>query len=130
MLDTDICIFIMRKKFSHVVEKFVSLPFGSVCISSITLAELQFGVANSSYPEKNAEALRKFLSVIHVIHFEEDAASYYGMVRHELKSEGKIIGQMDLLIAAHALSRKLTLVSNNLREFERVFNLYTENWAC
>ena len=100
-----------------------------ICISAITLAELEYGVYNSLRPEQNQLALMTFLSSIAVVPFDADAAREYGLIRADLKKKGTLIGANGLLIAAHARALGVTLVTNNTREFERVEGLMVENWA-
>ncbi len=100
-----------------------------VCISSITLAELEHGMKHSSNPAKNEQALLRFLTPLTVLPFGATAASEYGAVRTHLQSKGTPIGPLDMLIAAHARAEKMILVTNNVREFERVPELEVENWA-
>ena len=112
-----------------VVEKFrINLDKG-LSISAITLAELEHGVAASQHPEKNAMALIQFLAIIDVLPFDDEAAEVYGTVCADLQKKGTPIGPLDTLIAAHAKSEDLILVTNNLREFERVQGLRLENWV-
>lgn len=94
------------------------------------LAELEHGVALSAYPEKNSDALTQFLSIIDVLPFDGDAASRYGLIRADLQRKGMLIGQMDMLIAAHAKAHGLILVTNNMREFARVEGLSIEDWTA
>lgn len=129
LLDTNICIYIIKKKPIEVFEKFKTLSFGSVGISTITLAELQLGVAKSANPEKNSNALNQFLTPLEIIDFGAKAAFEFGKVRAELERAGTPIGPYDTLIAAHARSIDITVVTNNVREFERVQNLRVENWV-
>lgn len=110
-------------------EKFKSLSIGEIGISSITLAELQYGVMKSSQPTKNQEALNKFLTPLEIIDFDYSATLMYGMIRADLERKGMSIGPLDTLIAAHALSLNITLVTNNEREFIRVDGLNVENWV-
>ncbi|MCD8082488.1 MAG: type II toxin-antitoxin system VapC family toxin [Clostridiales bacterium] len=129
MLDTNICIYAIKNKPEKVLARLKNnLPEG-LCISAITLAELEHGVAKSTYPEKNGVALLQFLSILDVLPFDEDAAVEYGDICASLQKKGTPIGTMDMLIAAHARSQELILVTNNLREFNRVSDLKTENWA-
>jgi tRNA(fMet)-specific endonuclease VapC len=100
-----------------------------VSISAITLAELEHGVALSAYPEKNADALTQFLSIIEVLPFDAIAASKYGLIRADLQRRGTPIGQLDMLIAAHALANGYIAVTNNVREFARVDGLVVEDWT-
>lgn len=129
LLDTNICIYIIKKKPIIVFDKFRSLSYGSIAISSITLAELQYGIMKSSNPSKNQEALDKFLTPIEVIDFDFHAAIVYGNIRAELERKGVPIGSLDTLIASHAKSRDLILVTNNEREFNRINDLKIENWV-
>ena len=129
LLDTNICIYIIKKKPVRVFEKFKTLSPGSVAISSITFAEMEYGIHKSSKPEKNREALYQFLLPLDIIDFNAKAASEYGNIRAVLEKKGKPIGAMDLLIAAHARSLGITLVTNNVKEFKRVENLEIVDWV-
>jgi len=129
MLDTNICIYIIKAKPKKVLDKFHPLDIGDVCISSITLAELQYGVEKSKHKERNKLALAAFLSSIEILPFSEHAAAEYSKIRADLEKQGNIIGAYDLMIGAHALSENITLVTNNTREFKRIENLSLENWA-
>jgi len=129
MLDTNICIYIIKEKPKKVISKFQTLDIGDVCISVITLAELQYGVEKNNYPERNRVALSGFLALIEILPFSEQASSEYGKIRANLERQGNIIGAYDLMIGAHALSEKLILVTNNTKEFKRISNLSLENWA-
>lgn len=128
MLDTNICIYLIKNHPPILIEKFKKLSLGSVGISSITLAELSHGVEKSLHKEKNKHALEKFILPLEIFTFDKNAAYCYGHIRALLESSGKIIGSNDLLIASHALSLKATLITNNLREFERVPKLHVINW--
>jgi tRNA(fMet)-specific endonuclease VapC len=101
-----------------------------LCISAITLAELEHGVAKSAAPEKNAAALLQFLTILDILPFDDCGAVEYGKICAYLQRRGTPIGTMDTLIAAHALAEGLTVVTNNTREFERVPGLSLENWAA
>jgi tRNA(fMet)-specific endonuclease VapC len=129
LLDTNICIYIIKKRPISVFEKFKSLSIGSIGISSITLAELQYGIMKSSYPEKNQEALDKFITPLEIIDFDYNATIEYGKIRADLERKGTSIGPLDTLIAAHAKSLDLILVTNNEKEFERILGLKVENWT-
>ena len=129
LLDTDICIYIIKRSPADVFEHFKQLQVGDVGISAITFCELQYGVAKSSKPEKNQWALSEFLGPVEVLDFPSAAAIGFGDIRARLKNAGTPIGNYDLLIAAHALQLNLTLVTNNTREFERVPGLRIENWT-
>lgn len=129
MLDTDICIYLIKRKPEHVLNKLYFHLDEGIGISAITLAELMIGVEASAYPEKNAIALNQFLAIVKILAFDDEAAAEYGKIRATLESRGTSIGPMDMLIAAHAKAKKLTLVTNNIREFEWVNDLDTDNWV-
>lgn len=129
MLDTNICIYLMKKKPENVLRRFEKEIENGICISVITLSELEYGMKHSSAPEKNSFALLRFLTPLSVYDFDVSAASHYGIIRDYLTKRGELIGPLDMLIAAHARSNNLILVSNNIREFERVPGLRLENWA-
>jgi len=129
LLDTNICIYIIKKKPINVFEKFKNFTVGDIGISSITLAELQYGIEKSSNAEKNRDALEKFLTPIEIIDYGYDATIEYGKIRAELEKKGVPIGPLDMLIASHAKSLDVILVTNNVREFERISGLRTENWT-
>ena len=128
LLDTNICIALIRQKSPAVVKKLVSLKPGDVALSSITLAELVFGAEKSTKKEENLIALQQFMLPIELVHFDQQAAIAYGKIRADLERTGKIIGAMDMLIAACALSLDLILVTNNVREFSHVHELVIEDW--
>ncbi|MCF6180051.1 MAG: type II toxin-antitoxin system VapC family toxin [Geopsychrobacter sp.] len=129
MLDTNICIYIIKQKPPVVLERFREYQVGDIGISSITLAELHYGVAKSQYREKNLAALEEFIIPLEILSFDEQASHTYGEIRAGLESAGTPIGAMDLLIAAHAVALGVTLVTNNTREFVRVPNLAVANWV-
>ena len=129
LLDTNICIYIIKRKPDGVLRHFQRYRPGDIGISSITLAELQYGVAKSQAKERNAEALSEFLIPFEIFPFGESVTHAYGVIRTHLEKQGKPIGAMDLLIAAHALTLDAVLVTNNVKEFERVPGLKIENWA-
>jgi tRNA(fMet)-specific endonuclease VapC len=128
MLDTNICIYIIKKKPENVLSRFRQLPISSLAISSITLSELEYGVMKSSKPEQNQFALSQFVAPLDILPYGDDAAQYYGDIRAFLEKRGTPIGSLDMLIAAHALSINCTLVTNNVKEFSRVPHLRIENW--
>ena len=129
MLDTNIIAYAKNNRPESVLQRLTQYRPEDLCISAITMAELEFGVCNSSRPDQNRMALLLFLSRISVLPFDAEAAREYGMIRADLTKKGTIIGANDLLIAAHARSLGLTLVTNNTREFDRVENLRVENWV-
>jgi tRNA(fMet)-specific endonuclease VapC len=129
LLDTNICIYIIKRKPVHVLHKFSSFSVGEIGIPAIVAAELLFGVQKSAYPERNRQALVNFLRPFEITHFDYPAAVAYGIIRQQLQSIGQPIGALDMLIAAQAISLHVPLVTNNGREFERVQGLTVENWA-
>lgn len=128
MLDTNICIALIKQKPANVVKKFNDFNVGEICISTVTLAELRYGVAKSQYQEKNQAALDDFILPLEIAEFDESAANYYGVLRASLERKGTLIGAMDLMIGAHALSQNLTIVTNNVREFNRIPKLVVVDW--
>ena len=129
MLDTNICIFIMKKSSEILKRKFSGISEDAVCISSLTFAELMHGIEKSERKAKNMRVLLAFLKNIPIISFDSSAAAMYGNVMARLELKGNKIGPIDTLIAGHALSENLTLVPNNTREFERVEGLKVEDWT-
>ena len=129
MLDTNICIYYINKKAPQLIKKIHDCLNDGICISTLTIAELEYGVAKSAFPQKNADELRRFLSIFDILEFDGDAAICYGRIRANLERKGTPISSMDTLIAAHALARGQILVTNNIREFERVEGLRLENWV-
>ena len=128
LLDTNICIYLIKQKPS-VLKRFEMFSVGEVLISSITVAELQFGVAKSQAVGRNRAALEQFLLPLIVADFDLPAANAYGPLRALLQRSGTPVSAMDMLIAAHALSPKAILVTNYEREFSRVPNMAQENWT-
>jgi tRNA(fMet)-specific endonuclease VapC len=129
LLDTNVCIHIIRKRPPEVLRRFERYEVGEVGVSSITIAELSYGVEKSYRPTQNLAALGGFLLPLEIVAFGPEAAAAYGRVRAALERAGTPIGPLDTLIAAHALSLGVTLVTNNIREFERVPGLRVEDWA-
>lgn len=129
MLDTNICIYCIKKKPPEVLNKFLQCNPDDICISSITYSELMHGIEKSQSVEKNRLALALFLSPIQILPFDAEAAEAYGKIRADLEKRGTPIGPMDMLIAGHAKAEKLILVTNNTREFNRVNDLVVEDWT-
>lgn len=129
LLDTNICIYLIKKKPPQVIKRLKKIDISDVAISSITLSELYYGVEKSVQKVRNKLALTEFLAPLEVLPYDDTAAVKYGNVRWDLEREGKVIGPLDMLIAAHALSLNLILVTNNEKEFKRVLGLRVENWA-
>ncbi len=129
MLDTNTCIFIIKRKPTAVLRRFRNYEVGEIGISAITLSELRYGVAKSEQRERNAQALDEFVAPLEIAPFDEGAALAYGDVRVTLEKAGTPIGSMDMLIAAHAVSLGATLVTNNIREFSRIARLEVIDWT-
>jgi tRNA(fMet)-specific endonuclease VapC len=129
LLDTNICIYIIKEKPARVFNHFRELNPGDIFISSITVSELQFGIEKSSKPDVNTIALKEFLQPLIILDYTQDDAEAYGKIRMLLEKKGLPIGAMDLLIASQAVSRDLILVTNNEKEFNRVKGLKIENWS-
>ncbi len=128
LLDTDVCIYAINRRQPEILERVRDYKIGEVGISSITYAELRFGVENSNRISDNMERLERFVLPLEVIPFDAGAGRQYGRIRTDLKRAGCPIGSNDLLIAAHALSLDTMLITNNTREFERVAGLRVEQW--
>ncbi len=128
MLDTNICIYVTKGRARQLSEHFEARA-NAICVSAITLAELWYGVENSSRREANAVTLMEFIERVGVVHFSPEAAKRYGGIRATLKRAGTPVGFHDMMIAAHALAENLTLVTNNRREFDRIPGLRVENWV-
>ena len=129
MLDTNICIYIIKQKPSGVIKRFCQTEISEIGISSITLSELLYGVSKSSKPEQNQIALTQFIAPLDILSYDDEAAQYYGELRAHLEKQGRPIGSLDMLIAAHALSTNCVLVTNNEKVFIRVPNLKIDNWV-
>ena len=128
MLDTNICIYIINQKPTQVFEKFVQYQVGEIAISSITACELAFGVEKSASAQ-NKSALCKFLAPLEILPLDDTAIWHYAKIRHTLQQRGTPIGPLDLLIASHALSLGVPLVTNNTKEFARIDGLELDNWV-
>ena len=130
MLDTNICIGLIRNKPQSLIARLTACTPGEVGVSAITIAELAHGAQKSNRVEENISALEQFLYPLEVADFDQRASDAYGLVRTFLERKGKIIGSMDMLIGAHALSLDAILVTNNTREFKRIPNLNLEDWMA
>lgn len=128
MLDTNICIYIIRHKPESVIKRFLEHDPEELCVSAITYAELMHGVEKSQTVERNRIAMSLLLSAITILDSDSYAAEVYGSIRVDLEKKGTPIGPMDLLIAGHAKAAQLILVTNNTKEFSRVEGLEVENW--
>lgn len=129
LLDTNICIYVIKKKPPAVLKRVRSKQPGEIAISTITLAELEYGIARSRYADRNRVALLEFLLPFVILDFDQRASAVYGEIRSFLESRGRPIGPMDLLLAAQAKAHDLVLVTNNEKEFRRIAGLQVENWA-
>jgi tRNA(fMet)-specific endonuclease VapC len=129
LLDTNICIYIAKKKPVNVLNKFERLKVGSVGMSMITYGELIYRAKKSHHPKKTMTLLEELVSLIPALPLPVGTAKWYGEIRHHLEKQGKPIGNNDLWIASHALAMKLVLVTNNEREFLRISKLKIENWT-
>ena len=130
LLDTDACIYLINRRAGHerLFDHLEKLDYGDVLISSITAAELEYGIAKSKRGAENRNRYALFIARFEIALFDEHAAAAYGALRVTLEAAGTPIGPLDTLIAAHALALKATLITNNLREFSRVEKLKIENW--
>lgn len=130
LLDTDACIYLINRRAGHerLLGHFEKLEYGDVLISSITAAELEYGIAKSRRGTENRNRFDLFIARFEIAPFDDRAASAYGPLRAVLEADGTPIGPLDTLIAAHALSLNATLITNNVREFNRVAKLKIENW--
>lgn len=130
LLDTNICVYIINQKPVRVIQRLQNQNVNDICISVITLAELEYGVAKSAFQERNKLALAQFLVPFEIIPFSEVAAATYGRIRTVLEKTGSLVGAFDLLIGAQALSENLIVVTNNEKEFRRIPGLMVENWVA
>jgi tRNA(fMet)-specific endonuclease VapC len=129
LLDTNICIFIIKRRPVAVLERFREYEIGDLGISTITLSELRYGVVKSEHRDQNTRALDEFVTPLEIIPFDENAALAYGEIRATLERAGTVIGSMDMLIAAQAVALSIPLVTNNTREFQRVRGLTILDWT-
>ena len=129
MLDTDICSYIMREKPIQVLERFDSYEMEQFCISVVSYAEFIYGVQKSSNPKKHQRLVENFILHVDIIPWDCAAAEHYGQIRKELESLGQTVGNMDMMIASHARSQGMTIVTNNERHFGRITGLRIENWT-
>ncbi|MGM0454329.1 MAG: type II toxin-antitoxin system tRNA(fMet)-specific endonuclease VapC [Thermodesulfobacteriota bacterium] len=128
LIDTNICIYIMNQRPREILDKCRQFQPGDIAVSAITVSELQYGAAKSSSPSKNQARLDEFLLPFEILPYDAEVAKAYGTIRSRLEKQGKSTGPLDFLIAAHALSRDLILVTNNEKEFAGIQNLRIENW--
>ena len=128
MLDTNTCIYIIKRKPLKIIERFKKTEISQIGISSITLSELLYGVSKSSRPLQNQIALSQFVAPLEIMPYDDEAAQHYGDLRVGLEKQGTPIGSLDMLIAAHAISLNSVLITNNEKEFIRIPNLKIDNW--
>lgn len=129
LLDTNICIYIIKQKPPEVLQRFNNYKIGDIGVSAITVAELEFGVQKSQFPARNQQALTQFLLPLQIVDFDRSAAVIYGDIRAKSEKKETPIGSLDTLVAAHALSLRVTLITNNQKEFGRIPNLQLDNWV-
>ena len=129
MLDTNICIYIIKNRPQSVLDELKKCDVGDIILSSITVSELMYGAYKSQFVEKNLKAIEHFLIPFDVANYDYKASLEYGKIRANLEQKGQPIGSLDTLIAAHAKSLDVVLVTNNMKEFERVEGLEVENWV-
>jgi len=129
LLDTNICIYVINQRPMSVLARFEAVPHRELGISVVTYAELQYGVEKSAFVQRNQNVLDEFVDRLEVVDWDRAAAKEHALLRASLEKQGITIGQLDLQIAAHAKSRNDVLVTNNLREFNRVPDLKLENWV-
>jgi tRNA(fMet)-specific endonuclease VapC len=128
LLDTSICIYLIKNNPPEARQHFERFTPGDIGISSVSAAELRYGVAKSAAKERDAAALEAFLLPLEIVPFDSQDACVYGTIRAELEKQGRPIGVMDMVIAAQAVARRLTLISHNVKEFARVPALQWETW--
>lgn len=130
MLDTNICIALIKRMPAQALRRFNDYTVGDICISWVTLAELEFGVAKSQHREKNRAALDEFVLPLEVARLDRATARTYGRLRADLEKKGTPIGALDMMIGAHALTLGVTLATNNIREFSRIKGLTVVDWLA
>lgn len=129
LIDTNICIFAIKRKPAKVLELIKKRSKESIYISSLTVAELEFGVQNSAKKEQNRIALLKFLSIFKILNFDDADAIDYGRLKVDLRKKGELIGPIDMLLAAQALNKEFIFVTNNVKELKKVDGLRIEDWS-
>ena len=129
LIDTNICIYIMNNRPIDVIKRFKKVNMGEIGVSTVTISELQYGVSKSQHRKKNQTRLNEFIAPLIILPYDSNAAKTYGDIRYNLEKTGQPIGPLDLLIAAHAMSHGLIIVTNNDKEFSRIKDLRVENWV-
>lgn len=131
MLDTDVASFVIKGRSQAVIAKLAEIPVGQVCISAITQAELRYGLKRLSSDHRLHFGVQQFLELVHVLAWDSTAADQYADIRHQLVTTGQPIGELDMMIAGHALAIGAILVTNNARHFDRISApLMRANWDC
>ncbi|WP_061296316.1 type II toxin-antitoxin system tRNA(fMet)-specific endonuclease VapC [Leptospira interrogans] len=129
LLDTNICIFLIKKKNAVLLENLKKKLNKNLFVSSLTVAELEFGIQKSEFKEKNKVALIEFLTIFNILSFSDKDAESYGIIRADLERKGNVIGSIDMLLAAQAIANNYIFVTNNTKEFKRIKALKIENWT-
>ncbi|MBM9498637.1 type II toxin-antitoxin system VapC family toxin [Leptospira sp. 201903071] len=129
LLDTNICIFLIKKKNAVLLANLKKKLNKELFISSLTVAELEFGIQKSEHKEKNKVALIEFLTIFNILSFSDKDAESYGLIRADLEKRGNVIGSIDMLLAAQAISNNYIFVTNNTKEFKRIKDLKIEDWT-
>ncbi|MFP4550167.1 MAG: type II toxin-antitoxin system VapC family toxin [Spirochaetales bacterium] len=130
LVDTNILIYAKDRQHTHVIHQMEQVPLHDLFVSAVTVAELEYGAAKSQSPERARTALSGYLLPFTIIPFTDDDAEAFGVIRATLEKKGLVIGPYDMLIASQAIARDLTLVTNDVREFQRVPGLRCVNWAA
>lgn len=129
LVDTNICIYAIKKKNDFLLDQIRKHRQFGLYVSVLTIAELEFGISNSRYPERNRLSLLEFLTIFETLLFDDHDAITYGKIKTALRREGKVIGPIDTLLAAQALTKDLVMVTNNVKEFDRIDGLRIEDWS-
>jgi tRNA(fMet)-specific endonuclease VapC len=129
LLDSNICIYILKNKFLQIQSHIEAVGIENVSVSSITVAELEYGAAKSNNPDQARSRLYEFLVPFEILDFDTKAAECYGRIRADLERKGTLIGPLDFMIAAIALAHNATVATNNENEFIRINDLHVENWT-
>ncbi len=129
LLDTNICIYAIKRKPEKLLDLIKIKSKDKIYISSLTIAELEFGVQNSERIEKNRIALLKFLSFFYILNFDDSDAIDYGRLKVKLRKKGQLIGPIDMLLAAQAINKEMIFITNNVQEFERIEGLRIADWS-
>lgn len=129
LLETNICIFAIKKKSQKLLDQIADNVKSGMYIPSLTIAEMEYCISNSMHPERNWMAWLEFLTIFEVLDFTEKDAIPYGTLKTKLKRSGKLIGPIDMLLAGQAISNNLILITNNTKEFSRVKDLEIQDWS-